>query len=69
MPCGVGRVLVSLVPPSVPPSCMPSTHQAVLSFCSSFAEEMAQEAAPLWVWNVAQRTLSRITLMLEAAEV
>lgn len=28
---------------------------------------MAQEAAPLWVWNVAQRALSRITLMLEAA--
>lgn len=40
-----------------------------MSFCSFFAEEMAQEAALPWVWNAAQRALSRITLMLEAAEV
>lgn len=52
----------SLIRAQHPPRC-------VLSLCSFFAEEMAQEAALLWVWNAAQKALSRITLMLEAAEI
>lgn len=69
MPRGVGRVLISLVPPSAQ-SLMHAQHLPICSFslCSFFAKETAQEAAPSWVWKVAQRAFSKITLMLEAAE-
>lgn len=69
VPHGVGKVLVSMI--LLTQSLLQVWNLPICSFSlySFFAEEMTQDIAPLWVWKVAQGSLSKITAMLEVTEV